>query len=68
MAFGVDVENPDPQAVSMTFLAQKGVELPLPVQVVDENFHEVGLGAAERQLSAAVLGAHPKSPTRNIFS
>lgn len=41
----------------MTLPAHKGMELPLPLQVVDDNFHELGLGAAERHLSARVFSA-----------
>jgi hypothetical protein len=50
-------ENLNAQAVSMTVLAHKGMELAIPVQVFDDNFYELGLGAAERQLSIAVFNA-----------
>jgi hypothetical protein len=40
-------ENLKAQAVSMTVLAHKGVELAIPLQVSDDNFHKLGLGAEE---------------------
>jgi hypothetical protein len=50
-------ENLNAQAVSMTVLAHKGIELAIPMQVSDDNFHKLGLGAGEHQLSLAVCNA-----------
>jgi hypothetical protein len=49
--------NLNAQAVSMTVLAHKGMELAIPMQVSDDNFHKLGLGAGEHQLLLAVCNA-----------
>jgi hypothetical protein len=50
-------ENFNAKAVSIALLAHKSMKLPIPLQVADDNFHEFGLGARERQLSAAMFRA-----------
>jgi hypothetical protein len=50
-------ENLNAQVMGMTLLAHKGKKLTIPIQVSDNYFNEIGLGAGECQYPLAVCNA-----------
>jgi hypothetical protein len=50
-------ENLNVQVMGMTLLAHKGIKLTIPIQVSNNYFNEIRLGAGERQYPLAVCNA-----------